>query len=84
MLGLSDSALLMVMLVQPYLNGTEQRIVSVSSYYRYLGEFGKVSAKVGVKRAGTSPGPFRRLCVCPANERFPKRRRRDSNPRYPV
>ena len=39
---------------------------------------------VGVVRAGFTPGPLLRLCVHPANAALPERRRRDSNPRYPV
>ena len=39
---------------------------------------------VGVVRAGFTPGPLLRLCVHPANEALSERRRRDSNPRYPV
>src|SRR5215217_2787872 len=35
-------------------------------------------------RAGRMSSPRSDLLVCPANERFPERRRRDSNPRYPV
>jgi hypothetical protein len=42
------------------------------------------SGCVGVRRAGRDPGVFLRSCVTPANWALPKRRRRDSNPRYPV
>src|SRR5215212_3602123 len=43
-----------------------------------------VGVKVGVKQAGASINLIRRLCVCPAKGRNEERRRRDSNPRYPV
>ena len=39
---------------------------------------------VGVARVGFAPGPLLRLHVVPANEALSERRRRDSNPRYPV
>jgi hypothetical protein len=42
------------------------------------------SGCVGVVRAGSEPGPLPRLRVVPANEVLSVRRRRDSNPRYPV
>jgi hypothetical protein len=43
-----------------------------------------VGVKVGVKRDRASIILIHRLCICPANEQFLERRRRDSNPRYPV
>jgi hypothetical protein len=45
---------------------------------------GRVGVLVGVARAGTSPGPLRCPGVSPANGLLLERRRRDSNPRYPV
>src|SRR5918995_1840022 len=44
----------------------------------------RVGVFVGVVRAGSEPGPLPRLHVVPANEALSVRRRRDSNPRYPV
>jgi hypothetical protein len=44
----------------------------------------RVGVFVGVVRAGRSPSSPQRLSVCPANEALSERRRRDSNPRYPV
>jgi hypothetical protein len=43
-----------------------------------------VGVAVGVVRVGFAPGPLLRLRVVPANEALSERRRRDSNPRYPV
>jgi hypothetical protein len=44
----------------------------------------RVGVVVGVARAGRSPGPLFHFQVCPANRPILERRRRDSNPRYPV
>jgi hypothetical protein len=43
-----------------------------------------VGVPIGVVRAGRSSGPYTELLVYAANGRLLKRRRRDSNPRYPV
>ncbi len=45
---------------------------------------GCVGVKSGVNRVGGFPGPLRCPRVCPASRRLWERRRRDSNPRYPV
>jgi hypothetical protein len=44
----------------------------------------RVGGLVGAKKGRDLPALLLNLCVCPANKRFLKRRRRDSNPRYPV
>src|SRR5215210_7891229 len=44
----------------------------------------RVGVRVGVERAGISLGPLLCVYVLPANRLLPERRRRDSNPRYPV
>src|SRR5215210_331453 len=51
---------------------------------RIKGCFGCVGVFVGVVRARSAPDPFPRPRVAPANEALSERRRRDSNPRYPV
>src|SRR5918995_1948749 len=43
-----------------------------------------VGVSVGVVRAESTSGPYPELPVYAANGRLLKRRRRDSNPRYPV
>jgi hypothetical protein len=48
------------------------------------GVSGRVGVPVGVVRAGRDPGPVLGFRVVPANVVFSERRRRDSNPRYPV
>src|SRR5919112_6836583 len=45
---------------------------------------GYVGVPVGVVGVGDAHGPLLRLRVVPANEVLSERRRRDSNPRYPV
>src|ERR687890_1290998 len=44
----------------------------------------RCSGYVGVVRVGISPGPLPYPRVAPANAGLLERRRRDSNPRYPV
>ena len=61
--------------IQDYECGVRGRIKGCSSC---VGVFD------GVVSAGAAPDPFVRPRVAPANEALSGRRRRDSNPRYPV
>ncbi len=63
-------------------DGPYLRYPGVGSYSHVLAVIGRRIA--AISQAGGAPGPLDNLDICPAKRRYSERRRRDSNPRYPI